>query len=242
MKWKTFAAASALLATASTLLGQTDYDLARLKSYTSHRVSSHDPSGANDDGNWANSIKPGETRTLAEIDGPAVISHIWITIATPSKWHLKEMVLRMYWDGEAQPSVEAPVGDFFGLGLGEYFLYQSEFLSVGSQKALNSYFPMPFRRSARITVTNEGEIAANAFYYNIDFEKHESLPDDVAYFHAQYRQATPNRGWTNEWTRNSDDLVDKKPNPDGKDNYVILEAEGKGHFVGRHPQYSAEPG
>jgi D-arabinan exo alpha-(1,3)/(1,5)-arabinofuranosidase (non-reducing end) len=232
MKWKTFAAASALLATASTLLGQTDYDLARLKSYTNHRVSSHDPSGANDDGNWANSIKPGETRTLAEIDGPAVISHIWITIATPSKWHLKEMVLRMYWDGEAQPSVEAPVGDFFGLGLGEYFLYQSEFLSVGSQKALNSYFPLPFRRSARITVTNEGEVAASAFYYNIDFEKHESLPDDVVYFHAQYRQATPNHGWTNEWTRNGEDLVDKKPNPDGKDNYVILEAEGRGHFVG----------
>jgi hypothetical protein len=207
-------------------------DLARLRSYTNHRVSSYDRTGANDDGNWKSAIQPGETRTLAEIQGPAVISHIWITIATPAKWHLKEMVLRMYWDGEAQASVEAPVGDFFGLGLGEYFLYESEVLSVGSQKALNSYFPMPFRRSARITVTNEGELAASAFYYNIDYEKHESLSEDLAYFHAQYRQATPNRGWTTNWERNSDELVDKHANLDGADNYVILEAGGRGHYVG----------
>jgi hypothetical protein len=217
---------------ASSAAAQPGLDLARFRDYTNHRISSHDPSGANDDGNWANAIQPGETRTLAEIEGPSVISHIWITIATPSKWHLKEMVLRMYWDGEAQPSVEAPVGDFFGLGLGEYFLYESEVLSVGSQKALNSFFPMPFRRSARITVTNEGAIAASAFYFNIDYEKHGSLPEDTGYFHAQYRQAAPAKGWTTDFQANSEDLVDDKPNPDGKDNYVILEAEGRGHFVG----------
>ncbi|HJS73502.1 MAG TPA: DUF2961 domain-containing protein, partial [Vicinamibacteria bacterium] len=135
---------------------QTPLDLARLRDYENRRASSYDRSGANDDGNWKNAIQPGETRTLAEIDGPASISHIWITVATPAKWHLKEMVLRIYWDGEAEPSVEAPVGDFFGLGLGEYFLYESELLSVGSQKALNTFFPMPFRRSARLTVTNDG--------------------------------------------------------------------------------------
>src|SRR3990172_7439711 len=163
---------------ASAAFSQPRLNLARLRDYTNPRVSSHDRSGANDDGNWKNAIQPGETRTLAEIDGPAVISHIWITIATPAKWHLKEMVLRMDWDGEAQPSVEAPVGDFFGLGLGEYFLYESEVLSVGSQKALNNFFPMPFRRSARITVTNEGATSASAFYFNIDYEKHQSLPED----------------------------------------------------------------
>jgi hypothetical protein len=220
------------LAISSPALTQPGLGLARLRDYTNHRVSSYDRSGANDDGNWKNAIQPGETRTLAEIEGPAVISHIWITIATPAKWHLKEMVLRMYWDSETQPSVEAPVGDFFGLGLGEYFLYESELLSVGSQKALNSYIPMPFRESARITVTNEGPTAASAFYFNIDFERHQRLEDDVAYFHAQYRQAAPTRGWTSEWNLNGDDLVDDKPNPDGKDNYVILEAEGRGHFVG----------
>ncbi len=70
------------------------------KSYTNHRVSSYDRTGGNDDGNWENPIQPGETRALAEIEGPAIISHIWITIATPETMHLKKLVLRMYWDGE----------------------------------------------------------------------------------------------------------------------------------------------
>jgi hypothetical protein len=220
------------LAIGGTLSAQRALDLARLRTYTNHRASSFDATGANDDGNWKQPVKAGETRTLAELQGPAVISHIWITIATPERWHLKKIVLRMYWDGESQPSVEAPVGDFFGLGLGEYFLYEADVLSVGSQKALNSFFPMPFRRSARITVTNEGEQDVSAFYFNIDYEKHERLADDVAYFHAQYRQARPTKGWTAEWTRNGEDAVNNRPNLDGKDNYVILEAEGRGHYVG----------
>ena len=202
-----------------------------LRSYTNHRVSSHDRTGANDDGNWENPIQAGETRTIAEIDGPGIISHIWVTIATPEKYHLKKIVLRMFWDGEATPSVESPVGDFFGLGLGEYFLYESVVLSVGSQKALNTFFPMPFRGSARITVTNEGD-AVSAFYCNIDYEKHASLPDDIGYLHAQYRQATPNEVWTTDWTLNGEDLVNQHRNPDGDDNYVLLDATGRGHYVG----------
>jgi hypothetical protein len=210
-------------------------DLDRLplyKSYTNHRVSSYDQTGGNDDGNWGNPIQPGETRALAEIEGPAIISHIWITIATPEKMHLKKLVLRMYWDGETSPSVESPVGDFFGLGLGEYFLYDSAVLSVGSQKALNSFFPMPFRRSARITVTHEGDEPVSAFYFNIDYEKHESLPEDMGYFHAQYLQAAPNKGWTTEWTRNGEDKINNKKNLNGEDNYLILDAVGRGHYVG----------
>ena len=233
MQWKPTASLTAVAALAAAAsFAQADFGLARLRSYTNHRVSSHDRSGGNDDGNWGNPIKAGETRTIAEIEGPAVISHIWITIATPERWHLKKIVLRMYWDDEATPSVEAPVGDFFGLGLGEYFLYEADVLSVGSQKALNSFFPMPFRRSAKITVTNEGDENIGAFYYNIDYERHESLPEDIGYFHAQYRQGVPTPGWTTEWTRNGEDAVNKKPNPDGKGNYVILEATGKGHYVG----------
>jgi len=233
MQWKPTASLTAVAAlAAAAAFAQADFGLARLRSYTNHRVSSHDRSGGNDDGNWGNPIKAGETRTIAEIEGPAVISHIWITIAAAERWHLKKIVLRMYWDDEATPSVEAPVGDFFGLGLGEYFLYEADVLSVGSQKALNSFFPMPFRRSAKITVTNEGEENIGAFYYNIDYERHASLPEDIGYFHAQYRQGVPTPGWTTEWTRNGDDAANKKPNPDGKGNYVILEATGKGHYVG----------
>jgi len=203
-----------------------------LKDYTVHRASSFDRTGANDDGNWKDQIKPGETRTLADLEGPGVITHIWITIATPERNHLKKLVLRMYWDGEKAPSVESPVGDFFGLGLGEYFLYESALLSVGSQKALNCFIPMPFRRSAKITVTHEGDQPVGAFYYNIDYQKHKSLPDNVAYLHAQYRQATPNKGWTSDWKSNGDPNVDNKENLNGEGNYVIMEAEGHGHYVG----------
>ncbi len=206
--------------------------LPRLKTYTAEHVSSHDRTGANDDGNWQNPIKPGETRTIAELAGPGIIQHIWITIATAEHYHLKKIVLRMYWDGAESPAVEAPIGDFFGLGLGEYFLYESGPLSVGSQKALNSNFPMPFRKSARITVTHEGEQNIRAFYYNIDWEKHRTLDDDLAYFHAEYRQGVPTDGWTEDWTRNGDPKVYKHPNPKGEGNYVIAEAEGRGHFVG----------
>ena len=203
-----------------------------LRNYTSARVSSADPTGSNADGTGRNKIQPAETRTIADLKGPGVISHMWFTIASPDRWHLKNVVLRVYWDDEKTPSVEAPIGDFFGLGLGRYFLYESGPLSVGSQKALNSYFPMPFQKAARITVTNEGDQPIGSFYYNIDYEKHQSLPADMAYFHAQYRQAAPNKGWTNEWTRNGDPKVVEKPNLTGEGNYVILDAEGRGHYVG----------
>src|SRR5258708_30754883 len=122
------------------------------KDYVLKRVSSYDRTGGNAD---ARQIARDETLTLLDEAGPGQISHIWITIASDDPHHLKALVLRMYWDGEATPSVEAPIGDFFGLGLDQYFLYQSAPLSVGAEKALNCYFPMPFQKHARITVTNE---------------------------------------------------------------------------------------
>jgi len=190
-------------------------DLPRLKNYTAERATSSDPTGANDDGNWKTPIQSKETRTIAELKGPGIIQHMWFTIASSERYHLKKIVLRMYWDGDPLPAVEAPIGDFFGLGLGKYFLYESGPLSVGSQKALNCYFPMPFRKSAKITITNEGEQKINGFYYNIDWEKHASLPNDVAYFYAEYRQAVPNDGWTSDWKRNGDKEIVSRPNKDG---------------------------
>ena len=74
---------------------------------------------------------------------------------------------------------------------------------MGSQKSLNTFFPMPFRKSAEIRITNEGEMPVTAFYYNFDYEKHQSLPEDIGYFHAQYRQETPTKGWTTDWKRNA---------------------------------------
>jgi hypothetical protein len=229
-------AACALVANAQTANAQpASDDLARLpalKTYTIERLTSSDPNGANDDGQWKNQIKAGETRTIGDVKGPGIITHMWFTIATPEHYHLKKIVLRMYWDDDPLPAVEAPIGDFFGLGLGEYFLYESGPLSVGSQKALNCYFPMPFRKAARITITNEGSRAIDAFYFNIDWQKHRSLPEDLAYFYAEYRQAMPTPGWTSDWKLNGDAKVNDKPNLDGKDNYVMFETEGRGHYVG----------
>lgn len=213
--------------------GQADFavpDITREQTYTMHRVSSQDLSGANAD---YKTINPGETITLLDTDGPGMITHMWFTIASGEPYHLKRIVLRAYWDGEKDPSVEAPIGDFFGLGLGMYYNWQSTMLSVGSSKALNSFFPMPYRKHARITITNDGKEQVNSFYYNLDYRTDtRPLPADTLYFHAQYRQAQPNRGWTSQWYENGDPNVNYKRNLDGKDNYVWLEAKGRGHYVG----------
>ncbi len=204
--------------------------LPQAKDYIQKRASSYDRSGANAD---ARTIAPGATLTLLDTDGPAVVSHIWVTIASGDPSHLKALVLRMYWDGESTPSVETPIGDFYGLGLGSYFLYESIPLSVGGDKAMNCYFPMPFQKHARITVTNEGAQKTNAFYFNIDYRVYpKPLPSDQLYFHAQYRQAAPANGWTNEWKENGDPAVNDRKNLNGDGNYVWMEATGRGHFVG----------
>jgi len=204
--------------------------LPQAKDYVQHRASSYDRTGGNAD---FRTIAAGETLTLLDDAGPGLVSHIWITIASDDPHHLKALVLRMYWDGEASPSVETPIGDFFGLGLGDYYLYQSLPLAVGSDKALNSFFPMPFQKHARITVTNEGARKVDAFYFNIDYRVYgKPMPADQLYFHAQYRQAAPNHGWTNQWQSNGDALVEDKKKLNGEGNYVWMEATGRGHFVG----------
>lgn len=230
---KRFAPLSVLLAACTAGFCQTPSwqpDLTQQQTYTPHRASSTDPTGANQD---FRTVAPGATLTVLDTDGPGAISHVWFTIASAEPYHLKRIVLRMYWDGETDPSVETPIGDFFGLGLGEYHSWQSELLSVGNDKALNSFFPMPFARQARITVTNEGKQPVFALYYNIDYRTYSHpLPDGTLYFHAQYRQAQPNHGWTNNWQSNQDPLVDSKTNLDGKDNYIWMEAKGHGQYVG----------
>jgi len=205
-------------------------DLTRPQDYVLKRISSADPTGGNAD---FREIAPGGTLTLMDMDGPALMTHLWITVASPEQYHLKKLVMRMFWDQEASPSVEAPLGDFFGQGLGEYHKWESELLSVGSDKALNSFFPMPFQKHARITVSNEGKEKVEAFYFNIDYRAlSQPLPAGTLYFHAQFRQAKPNHGWTSDWQSNGDPKVDGRPNLDGKDNYVWMEAAGRGHFVG----------
>ena len=191
---------------------------ARAQNYKSLKQSSHDRTGGNAD-RWQ--VKPGATQELFNATGPGVITHIWFTIAAQSRMHLKELVLRAYWDGNAKPSVEAPIGDFFGLNLGEYQIYQSAYLACSPGRSLNCYFSMPFRKAARLTVTNEGRQEVGAFYSNIDYLAPPALPEDVLYFHAQYRQQSPCVAQTAS-----------KLNPDGKLNHVYLETRGRGHLMG----------
>jgi hypothetical protein len=194
------------------------FALARLRSYKNLRSSSWDRTGGNAD--WV-TVDPGQSATVLDVQGAGVVTHIWFTINSPDPMHLKNLVLRAWWDGEASPSMEVPIGDFFGLGLGEYFVYQSALLAVAPVKALNSYFQMPFASAARITVTNDGRERVRSLYFAIDYVALPSLPDDLGRFHAQYQQAAPCRGVTSDGK-----------NLDGKDNYVFLEATGRGHFVG----------
>jgi hypothetical protein len=184
------------------------------------KQSSYDRTGGNRD-SWT--IPANGTLEVFKDEGPGIITHIWFTIAAASGNHLKELVLRIYWEGSAKPSVEAPVGDFFGLTLNSYFVYQSTYLSCAPVKALNCYFAMPYRRSARIAVTNEGKQPVNAFYSNIDYSKQSALPDNAMYFHAQYRQAAPCTPVK---------AAGPKVNLDGQSNYVYVETRGRGHLMG----------
>jgi hypothetical protein len=205
-------------------------DLTQPQDYVLKRVSSYDRTGGNAD---FREIAPGETLTLMDMDGPGVLTHIWFTLWSQEEYHLKKLVFRIYWDHETAPSVEAPLGDFFGLGLGDYHPWESELLSVANEHALNSFFPMPFQKHARLTVSNEGQTKVGSFYFNLDYRAYaRPLASDTLYFHAQFRQAQPAHGWTNQWTSNGDPLVENKKNLDGKDNYVWMEAAGRGHFIG----------
>jgi hypothetical protein len=194
------------------------FALARLRNYKNLRSSSWDRTGGNDD--WV-AVEPGQAATVLDVHGAGVVTHIWFTINSPDPTHLKNLVLRAWWDGEPAPSIEVPVGDFFGLGLGEYFIYQSALLAVAPMKALNAYFQMPFATAARLTLTNEGTVRTKSLYFAVDYVALASLPKALGRFHAQYRQAAPCKA-----------VKSDGKNLSGRDNYEFLEATGKGHFVG----------
>ena len=136
--------------------------LTRPLNFKRARVSSYDKSGGNADA-WP--IAPGETKVLADLTGPGVISHIWFTISSPDHYYLRKLALRIYWDGEANPSVSCPVGDFFGLGHSVSMTYSCALFStscnsgrdggsVGDGVAMNCWAPMPFRNRRIETQTN----------------------------------------------------------------------------------------
>ena len=170
-------------------------------------VSSYDTTGGNND---RIAIKDGKTATIADIKGPGVITRIWVTIDSRDPYFLRRILIKMYWDDEKNPSVEVPIGDFFGTGL-KYQQYISKFTGMTSG-GYYCYFAMPFQKSAKIEIVNQTGQEVYAFYYQIEYQKLEApLPKNVAYFHAC---------WHRELRTTS------------KDNYLILDAKGEGQFVG----------
>lgn len=153
-------------------------------------------------------IKPGETFTMAEIEGPGAIQHIWMT--PTGNWRYS--IIRIYWDDEAEPSVECPVGDFFCMGWNTYAPLSSLAVCVNPGSAFNCYWTMPFRKKCRITMENINETDQMTLYYQIDYTLTD-VPDDAAYFHAQFRRQRYNETSV----------------------YTIADGiKGKGHFVGTY--------
>jgi hypothetical protein len=182
--------------------------LGQPQNYASKRISSYDRRGGNKD---SLTIKAGETAILADIKGAGALHHLWVTISA-EPFYGRKLVLRMFWDGEKAPSVEVPIGDFFGVGHGLNRNFSSIPIACSSEgRAKNCYWYMPFKQSALVTVTNEGTRDVPAFYYYVDYRELNDLPPDTPSFHAQYRQEMPCKPGTN---------------------YVILDAAGRGHYVG----------
>jgi hypothetical protein len=181
-----------------------------LKPGRSRRATSADPDWRHGQQDWTG-VNPGQTLVLADLDGPGVITHIWNTVNSPEPGHPRLLRLRMYWDGESEPSVDCPLGDFFAGGHGMDIPVDSALVRVtGRGRARNCYWPMPFGKHALVTLTNEGRRLVSV-HFNVHWQHLPSVPQHVAYFHAEYRQSYPA--------------------PHGR-NYTIADIQGQGHYVG----------
>jgi hypothetical protein len=209
------------------------------------RISSYDREGGNFD--W-NEIPSKKCITIGEETGSGSIKHIWCTIGSKSKHYLRNIIIRIYWDNEEidKPSVEVPIGDFFGLGHAKHKNFVSFPLQMSPQsgRGFNCWWPMPFSNGFKITVENDTSKAIRLYYY-IDYEIYENdIQNETEFgrFHAQWRRENPtlpkiinpknNKRYTKRRPvkfsyggRNTDPL---------NENYVILKASGKGHYVGCH--------
>lgn len=198
------------------------------------RISSYDKSGGNDDRIY---VEPGERNRFADIQGAGSISHIWCTLANKGVGEqetnaLRKVVLRAYWNGETDPSVEAPIGDFFGMGHAECRNFVSAPLQMSPEdgKSFNCWFPMPFRNRAVLEVENQCDTTL-VFYFYVDYEQLDSLPEDVLHFHASWNRECPTDG-TSSGSMSNEEWLFQGKNTSGEGNYTVLEADGRGHYVG----------
>ncbi|MBA7527077.1 hypothetical protein ES705_19251 [subsurface metagenome] len=167
-------------------------------------------------------LSQGEEVTLAEMSGPGVIQHIWCTVQDNTKFGefvLRDLILRMYWDGESEPSVEVPIGDFFCNGFSIKCQVNSLPIVVAPYGGFNCFFPMPFKKSAKITIVNEHTGDIHAFFYTINYSLVSDIDNNSGYFHAQWRRT--------------------KIGKIGQDYTIVDEINGRGHYVGTYLAWAA---
>ena len=143
-------------------------------------------------GHAFDSLEPGETKTLLDVSGSGTITRIWMTVSDRSPEILRAIRLEMFWDGEATPAVSVPLGDFFGIGLGRTVAFECALFSSPEGRSFNAFVPMPFRSAARVTITNTSETRLSHLFYDIDLLLGVTHTAEMLYFHAQFRQESPN--------------------------------------------------
>jgi hypothetical protein len=195
------------------------------------RASSADPTGGNTDRIF---ISHGETRTLLDVKGAGCITHLWFTGASVEEFWLRKLLLKIYWDGEEEPSILAPIGDFFGVGHAQSTVYTSLPMVMAPMEGngLNCYLPMPFSTGARIEVTSENHVSEVRLYYNIDYETWDEPKADLGRLHACWLRQNPTDGIVETPEMDDHTFQHAGKNLSDEGNYLILEAEGSGQFVG----------
>lgn len=213
------------------MLGTSLRDLYRVREGARKRKSSFDTTGGNRD---FLKVYPGDRVDLCDLEGSGCITHIWMTMSPlddiPEEYLHRKIIIRMYWDDEDNPSVQAPIGDFFGMGHGITKNFSSAPLAMSPEdgRALNCFFPMPYGKSARIEIEQQAHKPIRFFYY-IDYEQYDHEIDSPLRFHAI---------WHRDITQGIEDNISNAlfefsgKNTTGEGNYVLLDAIGKGHYVG----------
>lgn len=212
-----------------------------VRNISSRRESSYDRSGGNKD---FFVVEAGSTCVMADIKGPGAVKHIWLTTRCYDEQYLRKVVLEMYWDGEENPSIRVPLGDFFGVGhaTSNHFWSLPIVTTFGNRRgpkgpfssAMSCFFPMPFQKSARLQVINEAASAIENLFFYIDYELYtQDLPENMGRFHACWNRENPCQAV---------ETVQSAENPapgdlgglnlTGDENYIILDAKGRGHYVG----------
>ncbi|MCL1910358.1 MAG: DUF2961 domain-containing protein [Kiritimatiellaeota bacterium] len=172
-----------------------------MSNISSHAASMENPTASKGAGGTANGgrkgapcfwpFPAGHTHTLLDAEGPGIVRHIWITVPPGNPLHMRNLILRAYWDGAEHPSVEAPLGDFFGVAHGRQRAFVNDFAYMQAGKGFNCWIPMPFKTRARITLENDCGEAVRMLFYQVDFTRGDCLDSDTGYFHARFRRANP---------------------------------------------------